>query len=101
MSILVRCISSSTIAYLTKVPQNGKGPCQRPESPIILIEIPKKFTLSRISKQEQQSTTETTTQKFESIESKGLSGSRSGDIFFNSDYNEVLKFGVFRYSISR
>ena len=33
--------------------------------------------------------------------SKGLSSSRSGDIFFNSDYNEVLKFVIFRYSISR
>ena len=32
---------------------------------------------------------------------KGLSSSRSGDIFFNSDYNEVLKFVIFRYSISR
>ena len=32
---------------------------------------------------------------------KGLSSSRSGDIFFNLYYNEVLKFGVFRYFISR
>ena len=31
---------------------------------------------------------------FEKATIKGLSGSRSGDIFFNSDYNEVLKFGV-------
>ena len=32
---------------------------------------------------------------------KGLSSSRSGDIFFNLYYNEVLNFGVFRYFISR